>query len=100
MALCCVCLALPGTAEARPIALVAYPTGAASGTHCPKSSDVAKRCTLTHALTLLKRGGSVQLAVGGDETDPATFYVGNFNVSTPNTTARSRVTIRPAKGVR
>lgn len=78
----------------------AYPNGGASSpTTCPLTSVVAKECTLSQALGLVRAGGTVALAVSGDATDPSTFYSGGFSVSTPDTSAGAPVTIAPASGV-
>lgn len=80
--------------------LFAYPTGTggADGS-CPRTTVVAQRCTLTTALDLAEAGGTVQLAQSGDPNDASTWYVGNYVVDVPGTSAARPVTIAPASGV-
>ncbi len=74
--------------------LYAYPTGGFSSTptSCPQISTAGSHCDLTQALSLATGAETVALAVAGDESNSATFYVGNFTVKTS-------ITIQPASGI-
>jgi hypothetical protein len=91
-----------GLLEASPAAAAsttwyAYPSGTSnSTTSCPETSTTASECSLTQALSDAAAGDTVALATSGGTT--STYYVGNFTVSTSDTSAASPLTIAPASG--
>jgi predicted outer membrane repeat protein len=58
-------------------------------------SDAADACTLSTALGQVAAGGTIELVTPGGTG----YYVGNWAVSTPGTSASQPVTIEPAPGV-
>ena len=87
-------------AGASGITYYAYPDGGATTPLvCPQTTTAADQCTLTQALSIVGAGDTVALAVSGDESDPSTWYVGNFSVSGGGSDLSSPLTIEPAAGV-
>ncbi|MGD0220669.1 MAG: InlB B-repeat-containing protein, partial [Acidimicrobiales bacterium] len=88
--------AVPATAAGT--TWYAYPSGTStSTTSCPETGTPSSECSLTLALSDAAAGDTVALATTGDESNTATWYVGNFTVSTG--TSVSPVTIEAASGV-
>jgi hypothetical protein len=88
--------AVPATAAGA--TWYAYPSGTSSSpTSCPETATPADECSLTQALSDAATGDTVALAISGVEGDAATYYAGNFTVSSGTST--SPLTIAPASGV-
>ncbi|HEX4160946.1 MAG TPA: Ig-like domain-containing protein [Acidimicrobiales bacterium] len=95
-------VALSGAAPAGAIGSTyyAYPAGGTTTPlSCPQTTIVADQCTLTQALAVVGAGDTVALAVAGIESDPSTWYVGNFSVSGGSGGLASPLVIEPAAGV-
>jgi protocatechuate 3,4-dioxygenase beta subunit len=76
----------------------AYPSGTStSPTSCPETATTGSECSLTQALSDAAPGDTVALATSGDEGNSATWYVGNFTVSSGTST--SPLAIEAAPGV-
>ena len=88
----------PAAAIPGPAVLYAYAAGAAvSPTSCPQDTTgtPSNECSLGEALSLANPGDTVDLATPGGTA----HYVGNWTVTTANTTATAPVTIQPAPGL-
>jgi Bacterial Ig domain/MBG domain (YGX type) len=67
-------------------------TGASA---CSQTATQADQCTLAEALSLATAGGTVYLATAGSSA----LYIGNWDVTTPGTSASAPLTIEPAPTV-
>jgi hypothetical protein len=87
-------------AVAAPSTWYAYSSGTStSKTSCPQTTTTSSQCSLTQALSNVAAGDSIALATSGVEGNTSTYYVGNFTLSTPGTSATLPVAISPASGV-
>jgi hypothetical protein len=78
-----------------PTALYASPTDKGVGT----CLSPAESCTLAEALSIAGAGSTIYLTQPGTQGTPSSYYVGNWNVDPPDTSAQLPLTIEPEPGV-
>jgi large repetitive protein len=81
--------------------LYAYAVGSATNPlDCPQTTVLALRCSFSSALALAGPGDFIELATPGSQADPATWYVGSFQIApVGGSTATAPLTVRAASGV-